>query len=533
MFSYKPILLIRNILLVLMLSLLWATQFDIAIAQSDSNLPLIKYSGADASIAEFLCTPSENPSGGDLANCINKLYRFGITAGGFTLVFFVVLAGYYYITGGEQSKAKGKIIIQNSLMGIFILLGSYLLLRFINPNLVVFRTIQPPIFEASKLPSCADVGFADDCILDNNKVVKSGAGKKVACPGGKLVEPSSLGLKLNGNKNNSQICEAFGQLLKKAYDATKGTYEFYISRTVGGGAESSCHKEGNEFTGTCADIGLVSDKEKDKPDGWSALCRAVKEAGLYPHNEVGVNRSFLIDKLPDCGKFNKETFATGDHLHIMWVESGGSDGVSTDTNQDCLPHQKYKFLCKNPLGGGRWQNYPNDVIAGQPISDTAKSNREAVVKILTNNNIRGVKQLYRSPQYAAYRRSAFEAYWLIEGWSERKVSTTGAYCDGGTMLVTKADIDKLTPAQKAEVKNWALTVDSGVKSSDTFNTTCDSDHSYGYAVDISNGTPSEIKQYKAYGLCHNLEKSSRWSQDTDHGHYVLSGKNRNPDINCN
>lgn len=157
--------------MIVLFSQIWLIQINPARATAPVQ-PLITYTGADASIAEFLCTPSNNPSGGDLANCINKLYRFGIAAGGFILVFFVVLAGYFYMTGGEQSKAKGKTILQNALVGVIILAGSYTLLKFINPQLVVYKPIQPPIFEASTKPSCESLGLGQDCILDN----KGGSG---------------------------------------------------------------------------------------------------------------------------------------------------------------------------------------------------------------------------------------------------------------------------------------------------------------------------------------------------------------------
>lgn len=148
----------------------------VAHAQLDPNkasdTAVIPYQGrgVENTIKEFLCTPEDGDPSLVLYTCINKLYRFGITAGGIMLVFFVVVAGYFYITGGEQSKSKGKAIFTASLTGLGILLFSYVLLRFLNPQLVIFKTIQPPIFDAAKLPNCADVGLGKDCILDDGKI---------------------------------------------------------------------------------------------------------------------------------------------------------------------------------------------------------------------------------------------------------------------------------------------------------------------------------------------------------------------------
>lgn len=141
------------------------------LAQLDKQSPtntLAKYSGPEESIKQFLCTPSDDPKGFELYECINRLYRFGITIGALALVFFVVLAGYFYIVGGEQSKAKGKAILASAITGMLILLGSYTLLNFINPNLARFRTIQPPIFNA-QLPKCEDIGFGANCVISTGE----------------------------------------------------------------------------------------------------------------------------------------------------------------------------------------------------------------------------------------------------------------------------------------------------------------------------------------------------------------------------
>lgn len=132
---------------------------------TSSGVDVPEYTGVQQSITDFLCTPSEETDGRDLERCINKLYRFGISFGAIALVFFIVFAGYMYIAGGESGKGKAKEIVQNSIVGIMILLGSYVLLRFINPNLVIVKPIQPPIFTAEDLPTCAELGFGESCTV--------------------------------------------------------------------------------------------------------------------------------------------------------------------------------------------------------------------------------------------------------------------------------------------------------------------------------------------------------------------------------
>lgn len=146
----------------------------IVFAQATSTTSLPTYSGVESSIATYLCTPSEPPDGQDLVRCINKMYRFGITTGAIVLVLMLVVAGYIYITSGETGKGKAKGILMNSMVGMGILIGSYALLYFINPDLTTFKPIQPPIFTAS-LPSCAEVGLGEDCIAADGGISFGGA----------------------------------------------------------------------------------------------------------------------------------------------------------------------------------------------------------------------------------------------------------------------------------------------------------------------------------------------------------------------
>jgi hypothetical protein len=180
---------LKNILIVSLLSLiilnpvlvLAQTKIDkIENTSKAFNNPQYTLS-VDKSISQYLCTPSDPPDGKDLENCINKLYRFGISFGAIALVFFLVYAGYMYMTGGEAGKNSAKGIFQNALIGMVILLSSYVLLGFINPNLLLFKTIQPPIFTADNFPSCTDVGFGEKCtLLDGSVGTGNGTGGGIA-----------------------------------------------------------------------------------------------------------------------------------------------------------------------------------------------------------------------------------------------------------------------------------------------------------------------------------------------------------------
>src|SRR5262245_4748842 len=113
-----------------------------ALAQTQTNQPAtttqssgstVVYQGVEASIQRLLCTPGissnyapdnesatagpntvlfgqsdsnsvSNVNARDISVCINRLYRFGAVLGSIAGVFFIALAGYMYILGGEQGK---------------------------------------------------------------------------------------------------------------------------------------------------------------------------------------------------------------------------------------------------------------------------------------------------------------------------------------------------------------------------------------------------------------------------------------------
>lgn len=131
----------------------------------DPNAQLPAYSGVEDSIREYLCTPDMGGIEEEiLGDCLNKLYRFSISFGSIALVFFVVLAGYYYILGGESGKQKGKSIFISALTGMMIIVCSFLLLSFVNPDLVKFKKIIPPRYSDPGLPNCVDIGYSERCI---------------------------------------------------------------------------------------------------------------------------------------------------------------------------------------------------------------------------------------------------------------------------------------------------------------------------------------------------------------------------------
>jgi hypothetical protein len=272
----------------------------VAIAQGTSGAP--QYSGVQESITQFLCTPSVPSDGRDLERCVNKLYRFGISFGAIALVFFVVFAGYMYMASGEAGKGKAKGILQNSMVGMGILLFSYVLLRFINPNLVAYKPIQPPIFTAEDIPDCEKVGLGVNCIVatEDSTVVTSSKGGYANCPDG-IIAFDKKSVPVNQGADTELVCKALMEKLKLIHAKTKIT----VTATIGPGHDSKCHKTGFPQSGVCADMAPQN-------GNWEELCSTIQSVGgLAVLNESG--KSSVA-----CGTFVKTPKWSGAHLHV-WL----------------------------------------------------------------------------------------------------------------------------------------------------------------------------------------------------------------------
>lgn len=79
-------------------------------------------------------------AGGNIGECVSKIYIWSIGISGLLAVVMSVFGGYLVMSarGNGQQAARGKSYIYSSLMGMVLLLGAYLLLNTINPDLTNF-----------------------------------------------------------------------------------------------------------------------------------------------------------------------------------------------------------------------------------------------------------------------------------------------------------------------------------------------------------------------------------------------------------
>ncbi len=84
-------------------------------------------------------SPCSNPSsqGCNPGNYINSFYQFALMIGGLLAFGAVVYGGVRYVTaaGNPSSQSEAKAWIESALLGLLLLVGAYLILNTVNPNL--------------------------------------------------------------------------------------------------------------------------------------------------------------------------------------------------------------------------------------------------------------------------------------------------------------------------------------------------------------------------------------------------------------
>lgn len=111
--------------IIILIIILIFSFFTIANAQNNFGNEPIKISGY------------EDVEGGELSGKINKFYQTSIVLGGIAAVVVIVIGGIMYsVSGAINKKNEGKEIIISAISGLVLLLGAYVVLNTINPEIV-------------------------------------------------------------------------------------------------------------------------------------------------------------------------------------------------------------------------------------------------------------------------------------------------------------------------------------------------------------------------------------------------------------
>lgn len=91
---------------------------------------------------------------------IAGIYTWAVGIAGLIAVVLIIMGGFVYLTSGgnAQRTQEGKDRITSALFGLLLLLGSYVLLYTINPDLVKFKSLRIKIIERKQWDDSIAVG---------------------------------------------------------------------------------------------------------------------------------------------------------------------------------------------------------------------------------------------------------------------------------------------------------------------------------------------------------------------------------------
>jgi len=103
-----------------------------------------------------------------LDQVIAWLYYFVITIAGMAVFAMLVWGGFTWLTStGDPSKiSNAKDRIYSALLGLALILGSFLIMQTINPELTVLKLPELPNTCADVGGTCSDSGMCSDCHSD-------------------------------------------------------------------------------------------------------------------------------------------------------------------------------------------------------------------------------------------------------------------------------------------------------------------------------------------------------------------------------
>lgn len=206
------------------------------------------------------------PSAG-LAQYVRYLFMLGLGLGGVLAFASIVIAGIQMIMAGgnvgtvEDARSR----LSQAILGLMLLLFSYLILRTINPQLTNLRE-----------PSFLPVVLPDETKTSSTQPLPPPERWDTVQGGATLVIPSSL-TTVPDNLKTSDACSSAGgvcligpvslsrlknfrnEFRQKCLEVSGGTIscDFKVSSTIqgpGGPSVSTCHKPDGADKGTCADL---------------------------------------------------------------------------------------------------------------------------------------------------------------------------------------------------------------------------------------------------------------------------------------
>jgi hypothetical protein len=215
-----------------------------------SPLPLTTPSTCDPS------NPTAETCRTDIEQYLPGIFRLLIASAGALAVIMIVIGGIQYLsTDAISGKSEGKELITNALVGLMLVIGSWILLNTINPKtLEVNLSLQRPV---STIPSATSTTGgptppAEMCLRNVGGTTTSVACECFNCTDITMGGHSSLPLKPNqGTMLNQNLANNLLEVNQTMNSASFGWEITEVWKPTVGHA-NECH-----IRGTCADANLL------------------------------------------------------------------------------------------------------------------------------------------------------------------------------------------------------------------------------------------------------------------------------------
>lgn len=165
----------------------------------------------DGSFGLGNCQPNDS-----IPNYLNNIYKFAVGIAGLLALGMIVAGGVYYtVSAGSSDKQKeAKDMITSALLGVGLLLGSYLILKTINPQIVTL-----------------DLNFTGVTPIAENNTPGNEIGGGNNCPDFSRLEVRGVGLAFDGN------CSIRRNLTTEDIQIDKGDYYGENTGTIDKGSD--------------------------------------------------------------------------------------------------------------------------------------------------------------------------------------------------------------------------------------------------------------------------------------------------------
>lgn len=149
-----------------------------------------------------------------IGSVLNGLFRIVIVMAGLLAVIYIVIGGFEYMVSGARAEKKdGKERIQSAVIGLILLLSSYIILNVINPDILDLEPFRTTLTPAPEQQGPAAAGGANTGGGTTQPTENTGQTPQQGEQGG--GETSSLPAKWRAGIDSSSLSE-----LKSNYNST-------------------------------------------------------------------------------------------------------------------------------------------------------------------------------------------------------------------------------------------------------------------------------------------------------------------------